>query len=414
MYKYGSLQGLYRIETIIMFKVFRDKFLLYQALSRLLPQGLNLIINIILVRVSGIVLVGQMTETMALLTMSFGVILTGIQDNYLRSGNISQLKNVLTLYICYFLFFGVIIAPVFSYIFNIDLKIIIGFLTLLFLTGLGDLYGIYLRFLLKDRFLVISKSIPLICIALGIICYRPNNIYELVVIYVVSWIIILLFYIKNKKIITRLNFSLNKTIDLMKRSLLLSATTLATQLYGNVDQFMISKIAGYHASGSYRIALTFSALAMPLVGVFSFMYLSRIGKIIANNNFQLLKRSFYDQLKLNLLIAVLLLMFSYAILPILLPFLYGEEASSAINCAIILSFAMSINIIGMTFSYTFLALKRERYVLLATVMGVFVNLILNLSLIKRFGIEGAAWASVLTQFSILCMLAFGLRRVDYE
>jgi len=94
--------------------------------------------------------------------------------------------------------------------------------------------------------------------------------------------------------------------------------------------------------------------------------------------------------------------------------LYGEEASSAINCAIILSFAMSINIIGMTFSYTFLALKRERYVLLATVMGVFVNLILNLSLIKRFGIEGAAWASVLTQFSILCMLAFGLRRVDYE
>src|SRR5690606_10430383 len=113
-----------------------------QALSRLLPQGLNLIINIILVRVSGIVLVGQMTETMALLTMSFGVILTGIQNNYLRSGNISQLKNVLTLYICYFLFFGVIIAPVFSYIFNIDLKIIIGFLTLLFLTGLGDLYGI--------------------------------------------------------------------------------------------------------------------------------------------------------------------------------------------------------------------------------------------------------------------------------
>lgn len=78
--------------------------------------------------------------------------------------------------------------------------------------------------------------------------------------------------------------------------------------------------------------------------------------------------------------------------------LYGTEYLPAANILRILVWYTLFSYIGMTRSIWILAENLQRYIWQVNMSGAVVNVALNLLLIPRWGINGAAWASLTAQF----------------
>jgi len=183
-------------------------------------------------------------------------------------------------------------------------------------------------------------------------------------------------------------------------------TTLATQIYANFDQLMIAELLDYNKLGSYKIGVSFSVLAMPLIGVFSFIYISEIKTYINGTDLNLIKTKFYNQLKINFIVSLLFFVFCFFFLQKIIPLIYGIKNTDASDVGIILSLGVIFNVMTMVISYSLLAINKDKIILFVTVFGAVVNIILNYIFISKYGVTGGAWTSVATQFVVLMIFCY--------
>ena len=96
--------------------------------------------------------------------------------------------------------------------------------------------------------------------------------------------------------------------------------------------------------------------------------------------------------------------------------LYGEAYLPAAGALRILVWYTLFSYIGMTRSIWILAENLQRYIWMINLSGAVVNIALNVLLIPDFGINGAAWASLISQFVTnvgVSMVIPKLRRSNY-
>jgi O-antigen/teichoic acid export membrane protein len=107
-------------------------------------------------------------------------------------------------------------------------------------------------------------------------------------------------------------------------------------------------------------------------------------------------QTLYDILVwMAILIAIAILFLSESIIDLLVGHEYAP-AASVLSIAIIAGIFTNIGLINNKF---FEAENRQIDILYRSLMGVSVNIILNIILIKKYGIYGAALATVAAQFS---------------
>jgi O-antigen/teichoic acid export membrane protein len=92
--------------------------------------------------------------------------------------------------------------------------------------------------------------------------------------------------------------------------------------------------------------------------------------------------------------------------PILIPLLYGERYQSSIPPFRILVVAMTLLTVYHVLSRYFAGVSRQRITVITQVLATAVNVGLNLWLIPRYGILGAAWAS-LASYGLEAVLVTG-------
>ena len=71
-----------------------------------------------------------------------------------------------------------------------------------------------------------------------------------------------------------------------------------------------------------------------------------------------------------------------------------------------MSIGVIFNVVSMVFSYSFLAIKKDKEILIITLIGGFVNVALNYFLINSYEIIGAAFASLITQLLVLILFIY--------
>ena len=185
---------------------------------------------------------------------------------------------------------------------------------------------------------------------------------------------------------------------LMRDSWPLILSGIIVSIYINIDQVMIKHMIDEQAVGIYAIATRISTTWYFIpIAITSSMFPAILNAKYNNSSiYQQRLQALYDILVwLAILVAIVIICLSEPIIDLLV----GEEyapAASVLSISIIAGIFTNIGLINNKF---FEAENRQIDILYRSLLGVSVNIFLNIILIKKYGIYGAAMATVTAQFS---------------
>lgn len=251
-----------------------------------------------------------------------------------------------------------------------------------------------------SKYIVISQLIGLISSALLILYTINYNLdhtfiyYALVLDVLIVFILINIFYLYIiKNIFTALNISEIKNIIFKSFPVLISALSII--LYMRIDQIMINTLIGEYKLGLYSVSVRF-------IEVFHFIpkviMISILPILLLSKNYK------KDLLKLNSIIFKISLILLISILlsaNFLIPFVFSEIYSESILTTKILSFSIIFVFIGVINEHWYVSNNLQKYYAVNVLFGAIVNAFLNYFMIIKFGIEGAAYSTIITYFLII-------------
>lgn len=109
--------------------------------------------------------------------------------------------------------------------------------------------------------------------------------------------------------------------------------------------------------------------------------------------------------------AILVVMITYIMAPLMVKVLGGDGFDPTIGVLRVLSLGLFLSYFGHLFGFGLIAEGNQRKLLIVGLIGLVVNLGLNIWVIPRYGILGAAWVTVITEaFHSGTMMVLYLRK----
>jgi len=205
------------------------------------------------------------------------------------------------------------------------------------------------------------------------------------------------FYIKNSSTFKIKYFKLNKSIavNLLRNSWPLILSGMVISIYIKIDQIMIKEMLNAEAVGQYAVAVKLSEIWFFIPTVITASLFPAI--INAKKKSMLLYESRMQKL-FNLMFWISLsIAFPISFLSDnIIAILYGMEYANASSVLMIHIWTGVFIFIGMPVSKWFIAENLQIYAFYRAFLGAIINIILNIILINRYGIEGAAIATLIT------------------
>jgi len=203
------------------------------------------------------------------------------------------------------------------------------------------------------------------------------------------------FYLKQDLSIRKWEFDKDLAIDLLKDSWSLIFGAVAASIYMQIDQIMIKEILGNSAVGYYSVAVRLSSLWLFItVTMTSSLYPSIINAKEINNQLYLDK----IQLQYNILmkIAFIISVSVYLSSEFIVIFLYGNEYTESIKILDIYIWSIIfVYLSNGSWSY-YLNENLQKLASMRLIYGAFLNIFLNIFLIKYFGLIGAAYSTIIS------------------
>lgn len=216
-----------------------------------------------------------------------------------------------------------------------------------------------------------------------------------------------LYYREFKK---KVSFILDKNLikKIAKDSYYLWISFIAFVIYTQIDKIMIGEMLGVIDVGIYSIAIQLVGVLAILIGPFQNSIYPRM--------MELYRKDYNDYrktyLKLNTIFTQMYLfisIFSMILVKYLFPFVYDKEYSPAILCYGILTVSVFFKANGALQTGHMTLKKITKKSFYKTLFGLMLNIGLNLILIPRFGIKGAAIATSVTQIFTICIVDYFIR-----
>lgn len=214
-----------------------------------------------------------------------------------------------------------------------------------------------------------------------------------------------------------------KKINIWKHflpSFLIFLPTLATTIYSVLDRTMIGYLAPNpdYANGCYEQAYKINSMALIPMAVIASILIPRNAYDYQHNNTNELKEHIYFSSRMAWFLGLPIIIAFFVLSKNLSYWFLGEGYDSVPNLLIIMSFRMIFSGFGTVFgTILFIPIGKEKYSTYATMVGAFLNFILNLILIPKYGAVGAATTTVVTEFIVtfvLCVFVFKSKIVSLK
>ena len=208
----------------------------------------------------------------------------------------------------------------------------------------------------------------------------------------------LYFYIKNNSTfnIQHLKFRREVAISLLKDSWPLILSGIVISIYMKIDQVMIKEMLDSEAVGNYAAAVRLSEAWYFIPMVIS----SSLFPAIVNAKKQS-EALYYARLQklYNLMVwmAIAIALPMTFLSDWVVNLLYGEQYSQAGGVLMIHIWAGVFVFLGVASGKWFVAENLQNYAFYRTLSGALLNVVLNIILIPRYGIIGAAIATLISQ-----------------
>ena len=260
----------------------------------------------------------------------------------------------------------------------------------------------YFEYKLLSKNIVISnnivKVISYILQYVGIVLSYPILIIPIIRVFgsFLRVLILKRFYYKIFK--EKVKFLLDKKLveKIVKDSYYLWISLIAFIIYTQVDKIMIGEILGVAEVGIYSIAIQLSSALAILIGPFQNSIYPKMMDLYRKdyNTYKAL------YLKVNTVFTQIYLfisILSIIVVKYLFPYIYAKEYTPAILCYGILTISIFFKANGalQTGHMTLKRITKKSFY--KTLFGLVLNIILNLTLIPKYGIYGAAIATSITQ-----------------
>ena len=304
----------------------------------------------------------------------------------------------------------VILAILFFEIIDYSKEVkIVAYVMLLFtlLQSVTELYfSIYRAFekMYYDAFLKIFRMVLL----MSAVFYLIKMDYGLIAIsmaFLVTEMIILIIaaiisYVKFVNI--SFNFDYEFTKRLIKESSIFFFSVVFTTIYLYIDQIFISKFRGTTEVGVYSAAAN---IVIMLIFIPQ-MYVNSIFPVISRfyiNSKESLKLAYEKSFKYMFILGLSIAAGIFVLSDKIILLLYGKEFSEAVIVLKVLTGYSFFKFLNPVTGYTLIAINKQGTRLFSQASAAVINIVLNIVLIPKYGIVGAAIATLVTEiiFSII-------------
>ena len=217
---------------------------------------------------------------------------------------------------------------------------------------------------------------------------------------------VFMFY--SRKSVQKVRLNIKKGIEVLQESYHFIISDLMVAVYSQMDKIMIGSYLGVEQVGYYTTANAISSmwLFIPMAVINSFrpMILE-----LKNNGKEWMYRRQLEQLYSALIwICIIFSIFICIFSSFIIQILYGKAFIKAAETLRICIWYELFAVIGTARGIWILAEKKNRYVKYILGIGAVINVILNIVWIPVFGINGAAYATLITQIvtSLIAPLFF--------
>ena len=208
----------------------------------------------------------------------------------------------------------------------------------------------------------------------------------------------LLYSFKKSPIRLRITlFDWKLAKELLKDSLVFSVSALVIVIYYKVDQVMITEMIGGQENGIYSIAIRIHELFVFLPAVLVSSFLPVITQKYQENDLEF-KASLKQLYTVLTYLAIVFTIGVWVLGPFVMKFLYGEEYNGSGEILQYAGLGFYSVFMGMGIGNYLIIRNKKRFVLLKSLIGLVVNIVLNLWLIPKMGINGAIIASIVSNF----------------
>jgi O-antigen/teichoic acid export membrane protein len=205
------------------------------------------------------------------------------------------------------------------------------------------------------------------------------------------------FYFKVKLSFLSWAFDINKAKSLLKDSWPLILSGLVISMYMKIDQIMINNMLGSIDVGQYAAATRLSEVwyFIPVVISSSLFPAILNAKKISNELYLARLQQLYNLMAwMGIAIAIPMTFMSDWLVQIL----YGGQFNAASGVLVIHIWSAIFVFLGVASSNWFIVEGLQRYSFYRTLVGAILNILLNIFFIPEYGINGAAVATLISQF----------------
>lgn len=261
----------------------------------------------------------------------------------------------------------------------------------------------YFQSRVLSKYTVIAKNIGFLVSSIGkvililsdssIIMFAFANVFE----FVITGCVLIWFYLKNNESIGRWRFDFDISKSLLSDSWPLILSGIIVMVYMRIDQIMLGSLLGDVSVGLYSAAVRISEIAYFIpIAIASSVYPSLIKAKETNN--KLYKSRLKKLYSLMVLLSALIGIVTYFLAPFIIKILFGIEYIDSIGVLRIHIWAAIFVFIGVANNKTYMIIENYSKVFLFTsTFGAISNIVLNIYMIPRYGIFGAAYATLAAQ-----------------
>lgn len=183
----------------------------------------------------------------------------------------------------------------------------------------------------------------------------------------------------------------------------LALVSLFGMIYVYIDSVMMGYLGQITETGWYNAAYKLIISTTILMGIIDSSFYPALSKFFKESK-EKLQRIWNYQMEIMVILAVPLMVGGFVLAPKIIEFLYGQSFIPSILAFQILLIVTGILYFSRPLELVLMASNQERKFFWITVSGALINVVLNLILIPKFSLYGAATATLITYLLIFFLL----------
>jgi len=217
---------------------------------------------------------------------------------------------------------------------------------------------------------------------------------------------LIVFYKNERLFLTRWQFDFKISKSLLKASSPLIFSYLMVSIYMRIDQILIKWILDNQSVGYYAVAVNLcEAWNVIPVTIYHSVFPALIKSKMLN------EKSYYADLQklydLMMILSLAVVLFTILFGKKIIYLFFGQDFMPAVPVIIIYAWSCIFSFLGIASDGWFIAENFQKNIFYRTVLGMIINIVLNIIFIKRFGIVGAAFATTISYcFAVYISLIF--------